>query len=188
MTSMRLSLLFLLFLFSISSAATVERLALPELTARAGQIFVGRCQRAEPELRKGKIYTRYLFAVEETVKGQVQREVELLLPGGAHQGIRTRVPGMPVFSPGEEVVLFLTGTPSNPSWPVGLGQGKFRIERRGAAKRARVFQELDGLSFTLPAAGKAALLLPIQGMPLETFLSQVRALSGSASGVERDVR
>ena len=86
---------------------------------------------------------------------------------------------MPAFVPSEEFILFLTAEnrPGH-AWPVGLGQGKFRIERSGAAKQARVYQDLDGLSIYDPTAAKPVPPGPAaqQGLPLDQFLGQVRAL------------
>jgi len=168
---------------------TLLRYDLEGLTARAERVFVGTCQRASTELVNGRIYTRFFFTVKEMVKGEPAEQIELVLPGGQYQGVRSRIAGMPAFTPGEEVVLFLTEKNQlGHVWPVGLAQGKFRIERPGAAKRARVFQELDGLSFYHPsaAAKRVSSESPVNGLPLEEFLARVRALAAQ-EGTE-DVR
>jgi hypothetical protein len=173
-----LALSFLALLGSSLDATTVQRFDLEELTENAEVVFMGTCQSASTEQVGGQVFTRYRFAVAETLKGGPRQNLELLLPGGRFEGTRIRIPGMPAFAPGEELVLFLTveGRPGY-AWPVGLGQGKFRIERRGAAKPARIYQELDGLSFYTPAAKPApAGSTPLQGIPLDQFLGQVRAL------------
>lgn len=176
---MRLLSFFTLTILSSSlGATTVQRFALEELTGNAENIFLGTCQTASTEQVDGQLFTRYRFAVTETIKGEQRPNLELLLPGGEFQGTRVRIPGMPAFVPGEEMVLFLTAENQlGHAWPVGLGQGKFRIQRRGAAKQARIYQELDGLSFHDPTAAKPAAPQPasLQGLPLDQFLGQVRA-------------
>jgi len=168
-------------------AATVQRFDLEALAANAERIFVGRCQRASAELIDGSISTRYLFTIDDRLKGAADTHVELVLPGGKFQGVLSHIPGMPFFVPGEEVILFLSGENQRGSpWPIGLGQGKFRIERT-AAKPARVFQELEGLSFYPAGAAKRSPSQPsLQGLELETFLAQLRPLLGSPP--ERKVR
>ena len=62
--------------------------------------------------------------------------------------------------------------------PIGLAQGRFSIIRN-ETDNPRVFQELDGLTLhSAPGAAKQASLVdPVQGMPLDLFLSRIRALS-----------
>jgi hypothetical protein len=187
---MLLALLFLVCLALPLRATTLLRYDLEELTNRAERVFVGTCQSAVTELIQGQLYTRYVFAVQQTVKGPENPRVELVLPGGQYQGLVWRLAGMPVFSPGEYLVLFLT--PNNElghAWPVGLAQGKFRVERH-ADRQERVFQELDGLSFYqgTAAAKRAPFPAPIQGMPLGDFLARVRALNAAAQKEGADAR
>ncbi len=174
-----LALFALTILSSSLYATTVQRFDLEDLTGNAAHIFVGACQTVSTEEVDGQVFTRYHFAVTQTLKGDPRQSLELLLPGGEFQGRRVRIPGMPAFVPGEELVLFLTSpNQRGHAWPVGLGQGKFRIERRGAAKQARIYQELDGLSFYDPTVAKPTASRPtsLQGLPLDQFLGQVRAI------------
>lgn len=174
-------------------ATSLMRYDLKTLTLNAESVFVGRCNSATAELIDGQIYTRYRFEVAETVKGKADDEIEIHLPGGTYLGRRFHIAGMPTFSPGEELVLFLTERNQlGHAWPVGLSQGRFRIERTGAAKQARVFQELDGLSFYTAGAASAAKrtspLPPVQGLPLDEFLARVRALIDPSAEADDDVR
>ena len=183
----------ILCLISPLGATTLLRYDLETLAVNAERVFVGRCNSAATELIDGRIYTRYRFGVAETVKGDISKEIEIHLPGGTYQERRFHIIGMPIFSPGEELVLFLTERNQlGHAWPVGLGQGRFRIERAGAAKRPRVFQELDGLSFysagAASAAKKTSSLPPVQGLPLDEFLARVRALIAPSPGSDDDVR
>ena len=51
----------------------------------------------------------------------------------------TRVPGMPIYEPDQEVLLFLVKeSPIGLSSPVGLGQGAFQVRRYGEAKKSLV--------------------------------------------------
>jgi len=169
--------LFLLTFLGSLQAATVQRFALEELTDNAERIFVGICRQATAERLAGQPFTRYRFTVIETLKGEPRDELEFHLPGGRLDGVHNRIPGMPSFVPGERSVLFLTAENQlGHTWPVGLGQGKFRIETMGAAKQPRVYQELDGLTLYDSGAARKATEQSLQGLPLERFLDQVRAL------------
>jgi hypothetical protein len=93
---------------------------------------------------------------------------------------------MPIFSPGEEAVLFLTADNEfGHAWPVGLAQGHFAIVRSDSSS-ARVFQALDGLSlYERPGAAKKTNSIdPVQGMPLDSFLAQIRTLAQPEPGTE----
>lgn len=167
--------------------ATVVRLDLSGLTQRAGRIVLARCLSAEPETIEDGIQTRYRFAVDQTVKGDPKATVELLLPGGRLDGVRTRVPGMPDFAPGDEVVLFLSRAGETGAvWPIGLGQGKYSVQRTGVAKPARVHQDRVGLH--LSDGATATGLETGDGMPLEEFLARVRSLAAEQTEGGRRAR
>jgi hypothetical protein len=155
--------------------ATVVRLDLPELAQRAGRIVLARCLSASTERAESGIETRYRFAVDQIVKGDTSATVELLLPGGLLDGVRTRVPGMPDFAPGDEVVLFLSRAGGTGAvWPIGLGQGKYSVQRAGAAKSARVYQDSTGQHFADSALTSGQGMG--DGMLLKEFLARVRTL------------
>ncbi len=158
-------------------ATTVERFSLSQLSAQAHRIVVATCTGRQTESLDGQIFTRYTFSVDETVKGNAQPHIELYLPGGTLEGVQSRIAGMPEFILQSEHVLFLTEQNHvGFAWPIGLGQGTFRIERT-ADNTARVYQRLDGLTLYEQTA-KAAPTPSIQGSELHTFLQTVRTLAG----------
>ena len=170
---------------SPSRATSLLRFDLEDLTANAAQIFVGTCTASSTELVDGRVYTRIHFDVSQSLKGDLPDQVAVYLPGGEHQGTRVQIVGMPTFAPEEEIVLFLTAqNQRGHAWPVGLAQGKFHIERRGAAQKARVLQNLDGLSFYAPTgtAKSTDKQADLGDMALEEFLAQIRALTGAERG------
>jgi hypothetical protein len=170
----------ILLLATHAHAATVTALALPDLARTADRIVHGRCLSATAETSPAGIRTRYRFAVDETVKGSPSATTELVLPGGTVNGRRCQIPGMPGFAPGDEVVLFITPAGQQVTgWPVGLGQGKFRVSRDPAAKAARVFQDLQGLNLAGRPTSAAAGALAGDGATLTEFLQTVRRLVSS---------
>ena len=180
---MRIFLPFLVALLtttSVVSGTTVWRYDLEALSLQAERILVGRCSGSATEVVHGGLITRVVVAVDEVVKGTRTEEVVLRLPGGQANGRRLHVAGMPTFVPGEEVVLFLTEEdPDYGAWPLGLAQGKFRVERRGLSKQAQVFQDLSGISFP---GGGVAKKTSNEGLSadrsLDGFLRQVRSILG----------
>tara|TARA_B100000029_G_C17336017_1_gene873492 strand:+ start:311 stop:877 length:567 start_codon:yes stop_codon:yes gene_type:complete len=177
---MAVVLIFCIALLSTPLAATtVQRFSLAGLTANAERIVVGTCSKSEPRLIHGQIYTRYLFNVDTSIKGPAADQLELHLPGGHLQGVFTRIAGMPIFTPGDEVVLFLSAENSlGHAWPVGLTQGRFSILRH-EPDQPLVTQTIDDISlYTNPNSAKRVPLdLPAQGMPLDRFLAKVRTIT-----------
>ncbi len=194
-----IALTVLIVLSTSVGATTLQRFNLSELADHAERIVVATCQQSEPALIDGQIYhfflkdildceiyTRYSFAVSETVKGRTESTFTLHLPGGQFQGVQSRIVGMPSFAAGKEFVLFLTEKNAlGHAWPVGLGQGKFNIKRT-AKKEARVHQDLDGLSFYQTAAKRAAPVAPVQNVELGNFLKRIRALDTSSPTGQND--
>ena len=173
----------LLFLLPADEAGstTLQRFDLRSLTENAERVFHGRCTGSDSEVIEGRPYTVYRFAVDQMVKGNQRDEVVVRLLGGELDGQRFELVGMPTFSDDEEVVLFLTGRDRrNNPWPVGLSQGKFRVERVGVAKTAVVAQESSGARL-LPTDGAAKGRAMTEGaspdvgtQPLDGFLQQIR--------------
>ena len=139
---------------------------------------------------RGLPHTVYEFTVDATLKGAAENTVTVYLPGGRHGEKRLSVAGMPSFEDGEQVVLFLT-TPDSAghAWPVGLSQGKFRIELGLGGPRVTQ-ATAAGVVFhdpLLPAGPSAAAKKTASatslasGVPLPEFLRAVSAFAGPSS-------
>lgn len=78
------------------------------------------------------------FEVAETLKGTHETPFTIKQYGVATplaDGTLTRVAGLPTYEVGEELVLFLRGASRRGfTSPVGLGQGTYRVKRRGHDK------------------------------------------------------
>jgi hypothetical protein len=160
-----------------AAATTLQGFDLAGLVDRSARIVAATCQRVTPEVMGGQPVTRYGFAVRQFLKGEGPAALSVVLPGGEQAGTTVRWVGMPVFAPGEEVILFLTGPDQvGAAWPVGLAQGAFRIERQD--DRLVVRQQLDGVGLTWPSgtgAAKPTIAERLDGLPLADFLVRVRA-------------
>jgi Fibronectin type III domain/Matrixin len=98
------------------TAATVEGavyfdLEDGELSARTPLIVVGRIAAAEAVPAAA---VDYRVEVERTVRGTPPPELTLRLPGGVHDGLARKLPGVPSLRPDERLLLFLRPLESEP--------------------------------------------------------------------------
>jgi hypothetical protein len=120
-------------------AGTAVRLGISELVQNADLVFEGRVRTTRVLVAiNGLIETEYLLDVSRTFEG-VDRPTRIVrLPGGVlPNGDGLILPGMPRVVEGEDVLLFLTGSSgSGVRMPVGLAQGKFRVETSLAGEKS----------------------------------------------------
>jgi hypothetical protein len=114
-----------------ASATTVLQVGIPELTRTSEWVVRASVVRvSDVDLRSaGKgLYTDVELKIQESYRGAHVPETYVLrlLGGTGKDGVSMRIPGMPAFTAGEEVVLFLEKT-SLGHIPCGLGQGVWRV-------------------------------------------------------------
>jgi hypothetical protein len=132
-------------------ATRVRPVNLEEMAEHAARIFSGRCLSVESD-EDGRV--EIVFAIDRAVKGVAGETLTVRMAGGDPSGARASegIVGLPGFSVGEEVVLFLYGeSASGLSAPVGLAQGKFAVfeDKRGRRRAVNAFGNralLRGLS------------------------------------------
>lgn len=122
-----------------AEATTVLELSVAEMAERSEVVFVGRVTRQssrldvriEDGIRTVRVWTDTTFAIERVLKGTKRRELTLAQLGGeAGEGtdrIRQVVHGLPTFTVGEEVVVFLERTDTGRLVVTGLAQGKYTL-------------------------------------------------------------
>jgi hypothetical protein len=113
-----------------SSGGIVEKLSVESLTLGAAWILVGTVVDLESEWNNERtlIYTHVTVAVEDHIKGALeQTEVNVTVPGGQVGDVGVSVSGVPEFSKGEEVLLFLEENEAGEFHVLGGFQGKFVI-------------------------------------------------------------
>lgn len=78
---------------------------------------------------EGLVQTIVTIDVDETYRGRVGGQIEVVAPGGELEGRRLQIAGAPTFALGEEVLVFTRGRTL-----VGFGQGAFGVEDQIAAR------------------------------------------------------
>ena len=164
-------------------ATMVRPLSLQEMADRAERIFLGQVREVrEGEDEHGVPITFVTFTVSRSLKGQVPQQLTIKQLGGRSGGGKIlRIPGLPSYQEGEEVVLFLHGTSSGGfTSPVGLGQGKYAVFRQGAKfmvtnelSNAGLKEPLQSYGEVPPSVRSAKLLERGGSMELKEFLSMV---------------
>lgn len=121
----------LLFVATAAQSTTVLKVELDDLTLTSQWVVRAVVLDVAPvDLReKGKgLFTDVELLVREVYRGtKVPARYTLRLLGGrGADGVTMKIPGMPTFKPGEELVLFLEPTAMG-HIPCGLGQGVWRV-------------------------------------------------------------
>ena len=158
--------LFIFFVTTISHATTVERLSLGDLVRKAQKIVIGKVSHSRTYWNDNRklILTTYTIEVQESLKGQTFRTLEITTIGGKIGDLTLNVVGMPSFEDGETAVVFVESA-GGYSTVVGLGQGKFTVTNH------EVFNSVTALAFPDGRPGE-----PLK-MPLESFKKEIKRLA-----------
>jgi hypothetical protein len=155
-----------------AQATTLARMSLEQLAA-ANDVARVRCVASRTERKADGIWTLTKFYVLRTMKGTLPTQITVRLPGGHIGHLTAAVDGVPRFSPGEEAVVFLQGSPAGGFTVAGWIEGTFRIDR-GPAGRASVTQDSSAFAVFDPAS-RSFRLEGIHRMPLEQFQKRLAA-------------
>ncbi len=143
-----LTILALLCAAPTARATVIVKLELPDLVKRAGTVFVGKAVKKHMHWTADRkhIVTDTTFQVGQSLRGTTGAggQVTIRALGGVVDGIGMRVAGSPMFSKGDEVLLF-TEKRGRHTYVVGMTQGAYRV-RRDARGRATVRVNLAGVS------------------------------------------
>lgn len=126
-------------------ATTAQKLSLEQLVREADLVLRGTVREVSSQEAKDRftILTTVVVTMEEQWKGPKASTVILRQPGGTAGEISQRVMGLPEFSVGEELILFLKKQKDGHYVTVGEKQGKFRI-RSNAQTGTRMVEDLTG--------------------------------------------
>lgn len=161
------------------NASVIVPADLPTLVREAQAIVLGRVIEVRGVVRPGtkRIDSYVVFAVDDALKaaeGTELRTVVFRTLGGVLGRYRTVVHGSPVFSPGDEAVVFL-GRGTTP-YPIGLSQGVFRVraDRASGARRILAPPMLKDPEQKMTIQRGDGTRAPI---PVESFSTLVRSLA-----------
>ena len=163
--------------FAMAGAAagtTLARMTIAEMAQAAPVIVRARCLTNSVRWDTGEIWTFTAFKGEEVWKGATPARVTVRLLGGRARNITPRVPGVPRFRAGEDVVLFLEHTARGDFSVVSWQQGTFRIRRGVAADRESVTQDTASFATFSPSTHRFE-ATGIRNLPLENFRARVDA-------------
>jgi hypothetical protein len=158
-------------------AGTVQRLEIEELVGQCEVAIEGRVLRVRAlEVERKRIETEITFSVARRFWGEAGSELVVRLPGGVLPDGRGLVlPGMPRMVEGEELLLFLSAESSRGTRvPVGLAQGRFRIERRAQGLKTLV-RDQNELELYDPRTHRATPAEPLARFDYATVVARIEA-------------
>lgn len=188
-----------LLLGSSALATSVLKMSLRDLAKNSESIVLARVEDASARYDANKeIYTYITLRVLDPVKGMKAEHsngknatpdqlITIRQIGGIVGNIASVVPGMPKFTKGEEVVVFLSKKDSaGYPWVMGLQQGKYSVVTDDQGMR-HVKNELEDLGL-LNSDGSMAQAQAKTGerMPLQAFLDGIRTDLNEAGKVQVD--
>lgn len=168
---------------STALATSVLKMSLRDLAKNSDSIVLARVEDETARYDANKeIYTYITLRVLDPVKGMkaehskkatAQELITIRQIGGVVGNIASIVPGMPKFTKGEEVVVFLSKKDAGGyPWVMGLQQGKYSVSTDDNGIK-HVRNELEDLGLMNSdgsmSQGKAG-----EPMPLQAFLDGIR--------------
>jgi len=127
------------------SATVIAPADVDAIVAGSQTIVRGRVVEVRSAMTNGRrtIHSFVTLAVEDTLKGSPASRVTFRVPVGQVGRYRRVIVGAPGFAVGEQVLVFLTGTPPAVPTIFGLNQGLYRV--RDAARTEALTQRVRTL-------------------------------------------
>lgn len=127
--------------FGPLQSATLERLTLDDMIAKATSIVRGRITGSFTAVQDNVVYTHYRIQVDERWKGPAQSNVEFVVHGGTAGKLRQVYSGAPNLLEGKEYLVFLWAAPkSGANYVIGFTQGLFELPKDAAGDAVAVRQ------------------------------------------------
>jgi hypothetical protein len=126
---------------SFANATTLRQLSLDDMIQKSTAIVRGRVQLNGAKIEGGYIYTHYTVQVAEQWKGASVSHIDLAVPGGTANGLEQTIAGAPVFTDGQEYVLYLWTSRSGITQVIGLSQGLF-VSANGMVARPGITEHM----------------------------------------------
>jgi hypothetical protein len=162
----------------LAPGATLERLTLEQMAKQSTEIVRVRAVFFFYVSLCSLIYTRTQFQVLERWKGANNPEVDVMEPGGTVGHMTQTYSGVPHFTPGQEMVLFLWAGPSGRTQVIGLTQGVFEVAHGTSGAEPFVNRKPSGETMLAPGTRAPAPEEEVS-MPLSKLVSQIQAALGT---------
>lgn len=163
----------------LATAATLERLTLEQMAKQSTEIVRARAGAVSAVANGSMIYTRTQFQVLDRWKGPNNPEVEVTEPGGTVGRVTQTYSGVPHFTPGQELVLFLWTGPSGRTQVIGLTQGVFEVVRGTSGAEPYVNRKPSGETMLAPGTRAPAPEEEVS-MPLSKLVLEIQAALGAS--------
>jgi len=169
----------LLLLCMVPASAQTLRISLDALSEASDAVKTESFWNAD----RSAILTRVVIGVDQRLAGSSGPEQDLIVPGGQVGEYLHEVSDMPVFTEGEEVVVFLTQHSSGVTIVTGGWQGKLEIVEDPETGARRVIGGAHLFDEDLKARGPGEILE--QGvdvervrktLPIEEFVRRVKKI------------
>lgn len=167
----------LLLLALPAPGGTAARVELEELVGQCDQALEGRVERVRVlECGPKRIETELTLSVARRFWGQGSGELVVRIPGGVLPDGRGLVlAGLPRFEEGEELILFLSAESRRGTrMPVGLAQGRLRVERRADGTKS-IVREASDLELIDPRSGRRSAAPARTRLEYEPTLARIQA-------------
>ena len=110
-----------------AGATTLLKMSMNDLVLQSSAIVRARVTGSRTAMSGNDVYTYYQLQVSETLKRGAILPAEFAVPGGVYGNLRQIGIGSPVFTEGQEYVLFLWTSRGGMTQVIGLSQGMFKL-------------------------------------------------------------
>jgi hypothetical protein len=164
-----------------AGGTTLMHMSIAQMTGAASLIVRAHCLGNATGWDAGEIWTFTAFETEEVWKGAAAARITVRLLGGRVGNLTSRVAGVPHFTPGEDVVLFLEATRRGDYSIVSWVQGTFRIRLDPRTGKENTVQDSADFATFDPATRRFE-AVGIRDLPLAALRAQVIAAERDLAG------
>ena len=177
----------LLLTASPADATTLRKMDLPEIVTAADRIVHARAidKTVYWDPTGTQIYTDTTFEVVSEAKGTGPSTLTVSLLGGRIDPVEMREEGAPIFTVGEEVVLFTLDRPDGKNDLVGFTQGVMRVLTEDTGDKTAVSEVALGVTLVQVGGPQPVVVRPSPfRAPLGVLMEDIRQmiLNGQPSG------
>jgi hypothetical protein len=133
---------------TLAEATTIAAMSLEEIASRADEIVRGEVVSVEANAEDGRVITRVLIRPSEcyVADGAEPEVIEVIVLGGRTETVATVVHGTESYRVGEEVLVFLSQTPSGAYTSWAMSFSKFSVIEIAGVVEAHRRIDLDALA------------------------------------------